>query len=224
MTRNLKALGLALVAVFAMSAIAASAAHAETEGHVTSTGPVTLKGTDTGATLENSLTVTVLGSTTKIHCPESHYTGHKLNVTPHQRLTSGETQITVTTITTNCTDGTNAITVNMNGCDWQFLDFTTTGGVAGTYGIRADITCPGTNKIEMTGSACAIKIGAQTDLTGLHATNTGSGTSDSIDITGTVNVAASACGIGITAVKHVDFNMRGFNNVEAETGVTISDQ
>ena len=46
MIRNLKVLGLALVAVFAMSAMVASAASA---GVLTSDGPVKIKATETGS-------------------------------------------------------------------------------------------------------------------------------------------------------------------------------
>ena len=63
MIRNLKALGLALVAVFAMSAMAASASSAS----VTSDGPFTLTGTETGGTETNYLEAFGL----KTKCPGS---------------------------------------------------------------------------------------------------------------------------------------------------------
>ncbi len=56
MIRNLKALGLTLAAVFAMSAIAASAASAQ-QGTLTSDGPVTLYGTETGPAGSNAITM-----------------------------------------------------------------------------------------------------------------------------------------------------------------------
>lgn len=66
--RNLKALGLAAVAVLAFSAVAASAASAQ-QGKLTSDGPVTLTGEDTGVNFFKAF-----GS--EVRCPDSKYTGH----------------------------------------------------------------------------------------------------------------------------------------------------
>jgi hypothetical protein len=244
MIRNLKALGLALVALFAMSAVAASVASAETPGVITSDlnkTAVTLKGTDTGGetvvegekVFDNSFTVTVLGNTIKLRCPESHYTGHKAlteaetkEEKKHQPLTVGETKITVVPTYTNCTDGTNVINVAMNGCDYDFYDATTTGGIAGTYGVTVDIVCPEGKKIEITGGVCTVKVGPQAGLKGFHLTNTPAGatTKDDVDITGTVTVKATACGIAVEPIYHADVTMKGYNSLGGEIGVTVSDQ
>jgi hypothetical protein len=224
MIGNIKALGLALVALLAMGVMAASSASAQI-GKVTSDTnktAVTLKGTDTGAVGANSFTVPGISS---FHCPNSHYTGHKVN-TVSTPLSVGETEITVRPEYTACTDSSNrAITVDMNSCHYRFYDATTTGGVAGTYGVAVDIVCPGTNKIEVTGSSCSpIKIGPQTDLTGFHLTNTPAGAiKDDVDLTGEVNVATTCFGIPATAVYKADVTMRGYNTLGTEIGVTISD-
>ena len=91
MARNLKALGLALFVVFALSAVAASAASAQV-GKLTSDGPVTLFGTQTGEAKNNAL-IAFGGETT---CTKASYTAHKYNVTPHDDIPSGESSITIT--------------------------------------------------------------------------------------------------------------------------------
>jgi hypothetical protein len=224
MTRNLKVLGIALAAVFAMSAVAASTASAQL-GKITADGPVTLKGTETGAALENSFTVTVLGSTTALTCPGSTYTGHTKATTPHKPLHLNATEVTVTPhYKQPCEDnkGNKDVTVNMNGCDYVFRDATTTGGVAGTFGIVVDIVCPAGKVIEVTGSVCTVKVGPQTGLTGFHLTHTPS-PADDIDLSGTVNVAVTACGLNVTSVYHADVTIKGVSEAGSDTPVTITD-
>ena len=92
MTRILKALGLALVAVFALSAVAASTASAQ-QGTLTSDGPVTLTATETGVG-QNWFEAFAA----KIECPGSTFTGHKVATTPHTPISSGATEATLTPI------------------------------------------------------------------------------------------------------------------------------
>jgi hypothetical protein len=222
MIRNLKAVGLALAALLAMSAVVVSSALAQT-GKITSDGPVTLKGTQTGGELENSTRVTIFGSPDTITCVGATYIGHKVATTPHGLIPNGATETTITPIYGNCHDNTgNVITVTMNGCDYVFRDATTTGGVAGTYGITTDIVCPVGKEIEMSGGPCLVKIGAQTGLIGFHLTNTAAGPND-VDLAGTVNRKATVCGISSTATWHIDVTIRGYNSEGSQTGITISD-
>jgi hypothetical protein len=221
MTGNLKALGLDLIAVFAMSAMAASAASAA-EGKFTSDGAMTLKGTETGAEGTNSLSM--FGQTKR--CPGSTYTGHKTSVTPHGLIPSGSTSVTFTPTYINCIDQNgNPLTVDMNGCDYVLKDATNVS--AGTYSILVDIVCPAGQSIETTGGFCTDKVGAQTNKAGFHLTNTGSGTSDDIDLTGEIKtIKASACG-GLlnteAGIQKSDVTIKGFTTGGVETGVTISD-
>jgi hypothetical protein len=150
--RNLKALGLALVALFAMNAVVASAASAQTLGKITSNGPVTLKGTETGVGLNR---LTAFG--TNIECPGSTYTGHKTN-TVSTALTSGETSVTIRPTYINCFQGGNPVTVDMNGYHYAFHHFTTTPENAlHTYGVTVDIVGPCTH-ILLTASLCMTTI------------------------------------------------------------------
>ena len=196
MIRNLKAQGLALMAVFTLTAMAASTASAQ-QGTLTSDGPVTLIGTETGEPNDNS--ISMFGTT--IRCPGSTYTAHKYNVTPHTVIPSGATTATITPHYNPCeVPGVGTATIDMNGCDFVLHLGETTGGVAGTYGVTADVVCPAGKQIEITiwtsgtphtnATFCSIDFPAQTGLKGAHATDTGNG---HIDIKGTFE--------GITATK-----------------------
>jgi hypothetical protein len=222
MTRNLKTLGLALVAVFAMSAVAASTASAQ-QGKLTSDGPVTLIGTETGELFANSFT----GNSGKITCPGSVFTGHKYNVTPHVAGASGETTATITPhYPKHCTAhipflGTRTATVTTNGCDFVFHIGSTTGGVANTYGVTADQVCPVGKSIEVhvycagcshvdTNSICTIKTPAQSGLVGPHVTSA----PPHINIQGTfTNIKSSESGSlcsgeTTTSQLHIDITVK----------------
>jgi hypothetical protein len=189
MIRNLKVLGLALVAVFALSALAASVASAQVQqGTFTSSNGTaqTLIGTETG--LAGSNAYTSFGSRTE--CPGSTYTAHKYNVTPHVAIPNKETTFTITPHYKNCVafnPASHPMTVTMNGCDYVLHIGLTTGGVLGTYGATLDIVCPPNKVIEKhvyndaghTELLCTMKIKAQNGLAGAHFTNTpGTGTFD----------------------------------------------
>ena len=187
MIRNLKALGFALAALFALSAVAASTAPAQ-QGTITSTGPFIVTGTETGAAGSNAWTLFGL----KTECPGSTYSGGLNNTTPHQGLPSGSTTVTITPHYNDephgciVTPGNFRATTDMNGCDYLAHVGVTTGGVAGTYGGTIDIVCPvgqeitktlATNTTDLTAGKlmCIQHIPPQVGLTGVHITQTASG-------------------------------------------------
>jgi hypothetical protein len=144
MIRNLKALGLVMVAAIAMSSIMSSAASAQ-QGMLTSDGPVTLHGE---AGTYAWFTFGVTGE-----CKGASFTGHKYNVTPHTFINSGATQITLTPLSfPDCTVtypviGKHTFTVTMNGCDYVL-------NIEGTvekniYAFATDIVCPEGKAIEL---------------------------------------------------------------------------
>jgi hypothetical protein len=145
MTRNLKALFLALVAVFALSAIGASAAQAETtkftavetkengeHPHVTTTGTV----------VQTSNQVFETGTTGKVTCTETSGEGS---------ITGGEAEtVEGETLTySDCTFATTATnaTVTMNGCKYTFTtpETITTNEATG----KVDLFCPTGKVIEI---------------------------------------------------------------------------
>lgn len=245
MIRNLKTLGLALMAVFAMSALAASSASAQTAGHITgSTHEFTLLGFESGAVAENSLTA--FGNQTR--CPGSTYTGHKVMthaettaVPPktHQPITSGETTVTLTPHYNqeNCVsitpESTLSSTVDMNGCDYVLHSGVTTGEVAGTYGVTADVVCPTGQHILVTAFSseshafrlCTVTVGPQTGLSGAHLTNEAGGIVRlKGSFTGIKATRSGLCGAATTetAVFHVNAEVEG-DNKGSPVSVSISD-
>jgi hypothetical protein len=194
MIRNLKVLGLALVAAFALSAVLASAATAQV-GTFTSTGPVTLIGTQTGEASANQ--ISAFGGT--VRCPNAKYTTHKYNVTPHTFIPNDVSTTTVTPHFGVCSGqfgSTFPATVDMNGCDFVFHIEGTTPGVD-TYTVKTTIECtPSTNHITITIFATAAKHTANEPFCHLTVTQNAAGylgthvtdlTNGKVSNTGTIN-------------------------------------
>jgi hypothetical protein len=236
---SLKALGLALAAVVAMSALSASAS-AQTAGKITpATGNVvTLDGTETGAG-QNRFTWNIVEWT---ECPETTITGHRINWTsPKEPVPAGAEEVTLTPNFVNCQAhdslGTHKATVTMTSCDFDAKFTETTGGVVGTYGVRSSIKC---NTIgdtididvyafalsELGGIQCTIKIKAQEDLTGAHATTT---LSEDFDISGEIiwihaERSGSGCSTETTTAAQIDIDatVKGTTAGGSAVGVAVS--
>jgi hypothetical protein len=242
---NLKALGLALVAVFAMNALAASAASAQTQGFATSTGPFTISATETGAKGSGSNAFTAFS--TKIECFGSTYVGHKVGSTA-ELIPSGSKEATITpnynekecrAFVPEELDAT----VEPNNCDFV-LHVGETTEKAGTYGVSADVVCPagkmihvsvwplGTKEHLSTNRLCTYMIPEQKGLKGAHLTNTG-GFPDDIDVTGTfTNIFVKREGLCLLDGKgketkegkfDIDVTAKGTTASGVNTGLTISD-
>jgi hypothetical protein len=243
MIRNLKVLGIALAAVFAMSAVAASAASAQ-QGKLTSDGAFTLKTTETGAATANALTAFGL----ETQCPGSTIVGHKFTepAVPNVLIPSGAT---ATPTYVNCVTKVGAsnfpTTVDMNGCDYVAKLGVTTpaGNKEGTYGVTFDIACTPPNEIVVTvftnaadhlanKPMCKLDVKAQTGLTGAHVTYPAAGTD--VNITGTVKgihvqktftTHIALCPTATTAVAefHIDVTAKGFDAAGNATNISISE-
>jgi hypothetical protein len=253
MIRNLKALGLALFAVLAMSVVAASGASAQ-QGKFTSDGPVTLVAKNTAGTV-NALTA--FGGETK--CPNVVYTGHKVLThtettagKKHEPLISGEIKSTITPHYGTCTSTFFGInfpsTVDMNGCDYEFDLGVTTGG-ADTYGVGATVVCPTGADIVVTvytpGAShpateqpfCRIKVTEKAppfQYTGLHVTDQ---TNGHLRIHGTIGGIEAhkedaphangffPCSAETTAAAqlHIDVTVEGRNSKNEKTNISISE-
>jgi hypothetical protein len=244
MTRNLKVLGLALAAVFAMSAVVASAASAQIQGFATSTGPFTLSISETGAKGSGSNALTAFES--KTECFGSTYVGHKVGSTT-ELIASGSKEATITPTYNEkeCrafSPGENEMTVETNGCDFV-LHIGETTEKAGTYGLSTDVVCP-TGKLihisvwalgakhETSNRLCTLKVPPQAGIKGPHLTNT-AGSPDDIDITGTfTNITVEREGLCTLDGKgketkegklDVDLTAKGTTVAGVNTGLTISD-
>jgi hypothetical protein len=247
MTYKLKALGVALAAIFTIGVVVASAASAQ-QGILTSDGPVTLTGTETGVEANR---LTAFG--TFVECPGSTYTGHKYSETPHKFLPSGATTATLTPKykektaegAPNCKGALNTnVTIDMNGCDYvaHLGETTPTEDEEGTYGVTFDVVCPEGKEITVTlwlneaahtsepaAPKCIIHIPSQNGLSGAHATDTGNGT---IDLTGAIKGITAKqtrnsilCPAGThtaTAEFDLDVKVTGKSQVEAATAISFS--
>jgi hypothetical protein len=158
MTRNLKALGLALVAVFAVSVVGASAASAATEFHAEK-APVTLTGSQHAG---EDVFTTDAGN---VSCENASYAGSQATATA---LTSSA----VATYTgCHATFGLNA-SIDVNGCQYIFHADTK----------KVDISCAAGKVIAVTAPGCEITVGSQTGLSSATFTNVGAGTTREITI------------------------------------------
>jgi hypothetical protein len=233
MKRNLKALGLALAAVFAFSAFAASTASAQTIGKFTTPAPVTLTGTEIGEPVKNRLTAFGGG----VEC-DSVYTGYKYKTTPHNLsnlVSNGVNGATIIPHYTNCKDPEDGSTrtVHMNGCDYSITIGATTPAdpkeppeAANTYGATVWLECPTGKVAEVTGTACGtLKFGPQGPLSGLHVKHTTTPAHD-IDIEGTATgIHASCLGGFLTtneASLHINVTVKGKDALNVERPITVS--
>src|SRR5262245_58717455 len=128
MTRNLKALGLAFVAVFAMSAIAASAAHATEYFHQHEEHTIiTAANVGTGHTGANEFTIAP-GLTIK--CTTAKFEGTEVELEKHvEPLTTGTTwtkeSLTVTPTYSECTAFGFPAIVTHEECHYKLFAATT---------------------------------------------------------------------------------------------------
>jgi hypothetical protein len=195
MIRNLKALGLAVVAVLAMSVVVASAAQAAPVVTISAGASVSVHAT--GENIGEKLSID--GVTTE--CKTSHYTG---------TATSGSSTLTLNPTYTGCTLAGTGLTVHVTttGCGYLFHLQNKSGS---TNNASVDIECGASPiKIEGTGTSCVATIGAQSGLSNV------SGTNDATDVTIKSNVS------GIKATVVTDGFLCPFNGTGAKTGGTYT--
>jgi hypothetical protein len=186
MSHKIKALGLALAAVFAMSAVAAQAASATPHTFVTDSGnPAYLTGTQEPAPAVNRLFFT--GSGEEVECEAAHYesTGTVANEAE---------EVTVHPVYEECSSllapNPGEVKVRTHSCH-----FTLTGTTDGNGHAEAHVAnCPEGEEIEIEiEGACTIYVGNQTPTEGgVHYTN--HTTATPMDFT----VQATATGIHYT--------------------------
>lgn len=200
MTRKIKALGLALVAAFAMSAVAASSASASHPFHF---GSEEVHTEITGTQHAGEDVFTTNGGTVK--CNTATYTA-----------TTNATKVTDITVTPHYTSckafGFINVPIDMDGCDYTFTTGTleTTAGGVEDYEGSVHIVCPGTgheHAIRITAPGCEVTVPAQTPTGGkITFTNIGSGTTRQV----TVDVA-------LTGIHYTEHEISGFPNCNTET-------
>jgi hypothetical protein len=168
MMRNLKILGLALVAVFAMSSVAASMAAADQ--FTAEAYPTVLTGkTDPGAAAD--LFTTTTGN---VNCKSSTYTG---------TVSAATTTVSMLPSYAECTAFGFPAVIDVNGCTYLFHVM----GGSSTEG-DVDLECTGGNQVTVTAigagtTKCTVHVGSQADITGtVKYINTGSGTTREVTL------------------------------------------
>ena len=212
MTRNLKALGLAVVAVFAMSAVVASAASAQE-------GVLTVEGTQAIHAESSEHKFTSPAGT--IECTKSTFAA---------TVESGAASATITpSYTGTCTAAGAPATVDTNGCHFVIDDVTTTGN--GDYSATVDIDCstqegsPGIVVTAFAGSShgfkvCEITVPPQTGISPVTVSN---GAGETVVLSGTATgIAYSKKGLCGTETGEAEYDL-GTTVVSATGGVTVSD-
>ncbi|HET6997152.1 MAG TPA: hypothetical protein VFI03_01055 [Solirubrobacterales bacterium] len=156
MIRNLKALGLAVVAVLAMSAVVASAAQAEAN-FTASEYPAYVTGEQETGVHE------FLGAGTGVTCTGAHFLSHALG--------GPSPDLTVTAAYTGCKDTTFGLssTVTMNGCTYTFT--TPTKVATDHYTGKVDLVCPAGKVVEVHVATCTLTISPKTELGTVTYTN-----------------------------------------------------
>jgi hypothetical protein len=236
MTRNLKTLGLALMAILALCAVVASAASAQTLGKITSDGPVTLTATQgttgTGAYTTGKNFFKSFGS--EINCTHTLYKGHKIDQTPHALIPSGATEVTITPTYTGCeVTGGRQATVTMNGCDFEFSDFTTTvNNTPNEYTFDARLDCAHTKKVEVHVYSESHDKAEGSELCTLTMSDTSGAATVNQGLTGTLatsdpnndDVGLNGVFKGIHVTRHglCLFDGQGSTSATAEYGVDVT--
>lgn len=175
MIRNIKALGLAFVAVAAMSMVVASAAQAS-QLHAATSGSAVITGEQTE---QHNFKLTASGAETK--CTQAIFEATAQEESSGGQTTDKELQITPTY--TGCkTAGLNS-QVLLNGCRYTLTNASPT--AAATANI--DVVCPSEKVIEIKLTGCTVTVGAQGPLSHLTFSNDTAPTPDHV----TANITVS---------------------------------
>ncbi len=210
MNRNLKVLGLALVAVFAMTAVLASAAQAQIKVTVGSS-PAWLTGeVIEHPTIGKTQTFTLSGGQV-LSCEK---------VTATATVSNGDTSITAFPTYSNCKavigTETHLVTVTMNGCDYKFHGGVEVSGGTTFKEVEVDLICPAEKQVEIhvyksatteTEELCTYKVAGFVNNKG-NETHNVAGSPNDLTITTTAEGIATTrtgsllCGAASTTAKY----------------------
>jgi len=214
MIRNFKALGLALVAVLAMSAVVASAAQA-----VPSFTASSYPAFATGSNTIGGETFTTPGGT--VQC-DSHYKVEKYRTTTTEGLPSpGSSTVTVTPEYTDCVAfGFLGASVKMNSCDYEF--HATSKIAEGHYNHHIFIRCTGA-PITIVAGTCEVTVGEQSLSSVTTQNNVDGSVTVKPNVTGiTMNVVKDGFGCPFAGTGHQTGSFHGEVKVSRVGGGSIS--
>jgi len=228
MNRNLKVLGLALVAVFAMTAVLASAAQAQVKATVGASSAILTGEVIEHPTIGKSQTFTLSGGQ-KLSCEEVKATG---------TVTNGATSITASPEYSKCTAKIGSefhlVTVTMNGCDYNFHGGVEVAGGTTFEKVEVDLVCPVGKEVEIhvyknatsevsEGELCTYKVAGFTNNNG-NETHNVAGSPNDITITTTAKGIATTrtgsllCGAASTTAEYTgSTTVRAFEDLTGGT-------
>jgi len=183
--KRIRLLGLALVAVFAMSAVAASGASAFTTFEA-ETYPVKIKGTQTN-TQEFAV------NSGSIQCKKATFEGSASGASATLKVKPKYEECTFAAL--------GAATVEMNGCEYNLH-------AAGTV----DVECETGKKIVVKAATCEVKVGSQSGLGGISYLIKGSGKTREVEVSSEVKTIAyeESSGLGcLTPGAHTNGVYKG---------------
>lgn len=194
MTRKFKALGLSLVAVFAMSAVVASAAQA---GHI---------GWESGATKLTAKALQIQEFDTTAGTIKCNEISGEVDLSKYSNPTETlETENLKYTNngSSNCESSVSGFepTVEMNECDYRFHADETVENNPDAIEVTTDVVCPTGKDITINGGfLCTVHVGSQSGLTTLTATTNTEVTPEDIvlepDVTNIDYSHEGLCGFG----------------------------
>jgi len=231
--RNLKTLGLALVAVFAMSAVAASAAHATAASFSWDSGTTRLTGTAAPIAEGGTQKFTITAGALSTSCDTVYATAEVSGTSASSITTIGSPTYTNTVEEKagekhTCTNNVGGkVTVSTTNCNYRFNAGTTV--TAGTSSGTVDIVCPaGSEGITVNSPGlCLIHIFAQNGLGPVNY-NTMSGPPEDVTIEPLVNnITYTHTGLCGNATKADgtytgQVTVKGENASGAQTNATVT--
>ncbi len=175
--RNLKTLGVAFVAMLALTAVVASAAQASS--FTAAEYPAKVTGEQLAAG-PNKLT---LGSSS-VTCSTGNYAG---------TLAGASSTLEVSLDYTGCkTSFETEATVDNNGCTYLFHSGASTG--TDKFAATADLKCPAGQELTVTLGLCTVHIAPQNGLTGVTLTNN-TGSPGDVTVTATTAVTVNVTNV-----------------------------
>lgn len=206
MIRNLKVLGLAVVAVLATTAVMASAASAAQFHH---------KGGENARTMASNVgqgahvfTAGLIGS---ISCSTATFTGTEY-------LPSTSATVEVAPAYSGCTFLTIPnVVVNMEGCTYEFY----AEGPAPSYAGKVVIKCPEGKKINFTASGCKVEVGPQTVNSVSYANQPSETVKVSSNVTGITYTGSALCPGAQGTHSNGTYTGSAIATAETELGQTV---
>lgn len=214
MNRKFKALGLALMAVFALSAVAASSASAVNHEFTASKTPVVLTG-------EQHINKHIFSiGAAKVECGKVKFVGTV--------AASPANTVTVAPEYKECVfEPFGAAEVKVNHCAYILGSDTTVGNEPGVEHAAVEVECTEGNSIEIVAPGCTTKVAAQKNLHGVSYTNV---TGSKKEVTGHVTIkkiaytkAGPSCFlISGEAQYNGTFIVKGFEDTKKVEGTDLT--